>query len=182
MCCRTSQGNGDDDPPYSYEDYVGSLSRLRMHLAPSLKIGALSEIVALLDGFKGELADPEGDSPCTMFCRIAAALIEKGDNEGAEIAMREGIETRGEGDNIFCHDSRLAELIIDHPGPGGTTRRWRAIARAMRGGLSADDCLRRAAFYWQHRRRMRRRRGGTSLMGQRERPNLNQISTTRANA
>jgi hypothetical protein len=40
-------------------------------------------------------------------------------------------------------DARLAELIIALP--GGTTRRWRAIAREMGGGWSADDCLRRAA-------------------------------------
>jgi hypothetical protein len=40
-------------------------------------------------------------------------------------------------------DARLAELIIALP--GGTPRRWRAIARAMGGGWSADDCLRRAA-------------------------------------
>jgi hypothetical protein len=39
-------------------------------------------------------------------------------------------------------DARLAELIIAFP--GRTTRRWRAIARAMGGGWSADDCLSRA--------------------------------------
>jgi len=40
-------------------------------------------------------------------------------------------------------DARLAELITDFP--GGTTRRWRVIARELGGGWSADDCLRRAA-------------------------------------
>jgi hypothetical protein len=40
-------------------------------------------------------------------------------------------------------DARLAELIIALP--GGTPRRWCAIAKAMGGGWSADDCLRRAA-------------------------------------
>ena len=43
-------------------------------------------------------------------------------------------------------DARLAKLIIALPGAGGTTRRWRAIARALGGGWSADDCLRRAAI------------------------------------
>jgi hypothetical protein len=34
--------------------------------------GALSEIAAVLDGFKDTLADPGGDSPCTIFDFIAS--------------------------------------------------------------------------------------------------------------
>ncbi len=43
------------------------------------------------------------------------------------------------------NDARLAELIIALPG-GTTRRRWRAIARAMGGGWSADECLCHASF------------------------------------
>ena len=71
---------------------------------------ALSEVVALLDGFKDAVAEHEGDSPCTIFDNIATALFERGDSEGAEMAMREGIETREEGDNFVCY-AALAHML-----------------------------------------------------------------------
>jgi hypothetical protein len=77
-------------------------------------------------------------------------------------------------------DARLAELITALP--GGTTRRCRAIARALGGGWSADDCLRRAASLATSPSKTSGKGGGTSLMEQNELPNPNQISTKRVNA
>ena len=81
----TSQGNCDDDrsdrqPYYKYEDYMDAIGRVRTHLTTFLGEGALSEIVAHLDGFKDALADPEGDSPCTIFnskCNLFTKIIKK---------------------------------------------------------------------------------------------------------
>ena len=113
--CRASHGDGDDDqsdeqPYYKYEDYKDAIGRIRTHLSTLLGEGALSEIVALLDGFEAELDKREGDSPCTIFDNIATALLERGDSDGAEMAMREGIDTRREGDNFDCY-SALAHLL-----------------------------------------------------------------------
>jgi hypothetical protein len=50
----TSPSNGDDDQrrlPRDAEKYVGSIGRIRVHLATSSVESALSEVVALLDGF-----------------------------------------------------------------------------------------------------------------------------------
>jgi hypothetical protein len=111
-----SQGNGDDDrsdkqPYYKYEDYTDAIGRIRTHLTTFLGDSALSEIVAVLDSFKDKIADPvDGDSPCSILNFIATALLEREDSEGAEMAMREGIETRREGDNFFCYSS-LAALM-----------------------------------------------------------------------
>jgi len=107
---HSSQGNGDDNqgdkpPYYHYNDYVPAINRIRTRLEHILGGGALSEIVAKLDGFENVLADPEGDSPCTIFDDIATVFHERGDSEGAEMAMREGIGTRRYGDNFSCHES-----------------------------------------------------------------------------
>ena len=103
-------GQSDGSRGYIFGKYVGSIERIRARLTPLLAESALSEVVALLDGFKDALADHVGDSPCTIFYNIATALFERGDSEGAEMAMREGIETREEGDNFTCY-SFLAHML-----------------------------------------------------------------------
>jgi len=136
--------NGDDDQsriPWDAERYVDSIDRIREHLATSSVGSALSDVVALLDGFKDELVDPEGDSPCTMFASIAKALLERGDSEGAEMAMREGIETREEGDFFACHSS-LAYLMAARGDIAGAERILLAgAAIEEEEGDGGEDCI-----------------------------------------
>ena len=163
----TSSSNNDDDQsdnvPYLLKDYVDALGRLRAHLTTQMGdgvlSGALSVVLAKLDGFEDELADPEGDSPCGIFAFIGTALFETGDGEGAEMAMRAGIETRREGDNFDCHSS-LAYLMAAR---GDITEAERVLlegaATEEKEGDGGEECL-------EHLDDIKERYGDTSSLNQ----------------